>query len=162
MTTIKTNDVIELTKDGHSDLTAELEELRTVKLPAVIERVALAREHGDLSENSEYHNARDDQQLIETRIEQIEEILSKAVVVKQTKSLMKVGIGSKVRVSREMGKKKVERVFEITGEFEADPTQNKVSSVSPVGKALMSKKKGDTVTVTAPAAIIEYTILEIL
>jgi transcription elongation factor GreA len=150
---------IELTKEGLEELQIELSELIDVKLPAVIVRVAIAREHGDLSENAEYHSARDDQQLLQARIDELQEILNKAKVVKQTKSHSKVGVGSSVVVSK-VGNKK-ERTFKIVGEFEADPKSGKISSVSPVGSALMGKKKGDKTVVRAPAGEIEYEIKKI-
>lgn len=150
-------DVIELTQEGLDELLQELNELQEVKLPAVIDRVAKAREYGDLSENSEYHSARDDQQLIETRIEQIEEIIRKAVVVKHTKSLKKVGIGSVVTIVKKKDKK-VKKTVEICGDFEADPSNNKISSGSPMGKALIGKKKGDEAVIKAPAGEISYIV----
>lgn len=149
---------IVLTQKGVDDLKAELEELKTVKLPAVIDRVAKAREYGDLSENSEYHSARDEQQLIETRIDEIVEILAKAKTVKNTTGHSKVGMGSKVELKQ--GKSKAFTVT-IVGEFEAEPGEPTISSVSPLGKALMGKKKGDTVQVKAPAGEVEYTIVSI-
>lgn len=152
-------DVIELTQEGLDELKLELKELREVKLPAIIERVARAREYGDLAENAEYHNARDEQQLLEARIEEIEAIIAKAKVVQLTRSTQKVGMGSSVEVL-EHGKKKSFSVT-IVGEFEADPLTWKVSSVSPLGKALMSRKKGDEVTVEAPAGATTYTIKSI-
>ncbi len=150
---------IELTKEGFDELQAELAELRDVKLPAVIARVAKAREHGDLSENAEYHSAQDDQQLIETRIAEIDSILSKAKVVQHTKSSLKVGIGSKVEVKKKGAKKGT--TFSIVGEYESNPAEGKISSVSPLGKALIGKKKGDTVQVEAPSGTISYEILQI-
>ncbi len=153
------NMTIELTQEGFDELKLELEDLRTVKLPAVIERVARAREHGDLSENAEYHSARDDQQLLEARIEEIETILAKAVVVKQTSNHNKVGMGSTVTLQKTGQKSKM--TITIVGEFEADPAENKVSGASPLGKAVMNKKKGDKVVVHAPVGDSEYTILDI-
>lgn len=150
---------IELTKEGLEDLQSELEELKNVRLPAVIDRVAKAREHGDLSENAEYHSARDDQQLLETRVEEIENILANATVVQYTKSHAKVGIGSTVVLKKGSAKKSV--TFTVVGEFESDPLNGKISSVSPLGKALMGKKKGDQVKVEAPGGSITYEILEI-
>lgn len=149
---------IVLTQKGVDDLTSELDELKTVKLPAVIDRVSKAREYGDLSENAEYHSARDEQQLVETRIDEIVEILAKAKTVKNTTTTGKVGMGSKVVVSQ--GKSKP-FLITIVGEFEAEPGETTISSVSPMGKALMHKKKGDTVIVKAPAGEVEYTIQEI-
>lgn len=149
-------DFIELTQEGLDELKSELGELQQTKLPAIIERVARAREYGDLAENAEYHNARDEQQLIEARIEEIEAIINKARVVQQTKSTQKVGMGSTVEIQPQ-GSKKTMKVV-IVGEFEADLTSNKVSSVSPLGKALHGRKKGDEVTVQAPAGATSYTI----
>lgn len=150
---------IELTKEGFDELQTELTELKNFKLPAVIARVAKAREHGDLSENAEYHSAQDDQQLIETRIAEIDSILSKAKVVQHTKSSIKVGIGSKVEVKKKGAKKST--TFNIVGEYESNPAEGKISSVSPLGKALIGKKKGDTVQVEAPSGKISYEILQI-
>lgn len=147
---------IELTKDGLADLQAEILQLKTVKLPSVVERVAKARDHGDLAENSEYHDARAEQDLIEARIDEIEVVLAKAVVVKETHSTVKIGIGSKVQIKATKSKKQLS--VHIVGEFEGDPKNNKVSSISPIGKALVNKKKGDTVLVKAPGGDVEYTI----
>lgn len=150
---------VELTKDGLEELTAELQELTNVKLPQVIDRVAKAREYGDLSENSEYHSARDEQQLVEARIDEIQSILSNAKMVRYTKGNDKVGVGSIVSLKEET--KKGEFTVHIVGEFESTPGENKISSVSPMGKALMGKKKGDKVVVKAPAGETVYTIATI-
>lgn len=150
---------VELTKEGLDELTRELNELTNVKLPQVIARVSKAREYGDLSENSEYHSARDEQQLIEARIEEIQNILSHAKMVKATKSHDKVGIGSTVTLLQEG--KKAEFDVVVVGEFESSPGQNKISSVSPMGKALMGKKKGDKTTVKAPAGETVYSVVSI-
>lgn len=149
---------VQLTPEGLEELQLELKELTEVKLPAVIARVAKAREYGDLSENAEYHSARDDQNLIETRISEIEAVIARAKVVKHTKSTTAVGIGSSVTVSIVGGKSAKKMVIQIVGEFEADPTQGKISSVSPLGKSLMGKKKGDTAVVAAPAGEVTYKI----
>ena len=151
---------IVLTEKGVEELTAELDELRTVKLPAVIDRVAKAREYGDLSENAEYHSARDEQQLIETRIDEIVGILAKATTVKNTTTHSKVGMGSTVTVAPTAGKKKSFSI-KIVGEFESQPGEDTISSASPMGKAMMGKKKGDTFTVKAPAGETEYTVEDI-
>ena len=152
-------DPIELTKEGLLELNAELNELVNDKLPAVIERIAKAREHGDLSENAEYHSARDDQQLLQARIDELQEITNNAKVVRQTTSNSKIGIGSTVVISK-LGSKK-QKTVTIVGEFEANPTANKVSSASPIGSALMKKKVGDKVTVQAPVGKIEYQIIKL-
>jgi len=152
---------IQVTQEGLEDLQRELKELVEVKLPANVDRVTKAREYGDLSENAEYQSAKEDQTLIETRIDEIENIIALAEVVQQTRSSSKVGMGSTVTVMLVSDKKNKPQVFTIAGEFEAEPGENKISSVSPLGKALMGKKKGDQVVVKAPAGEITYEILEI-
>lgn len=148
---------IELTQEGLDELKEELLLLQKTKLPTVIKRVAVARDHGDLSENAEYHSAREEQQLIETRIEEIETIIAKAKVVKHTKSTTKIGMGSEVTIARSDDKRK-KMSFTIVGEFEAEPGSGEISSVSPLGKALHGRKKGDEVTVQAPSGAVSYTI----
>lgn len=161
MTNTKTaiNNQIEITKEGLEEIKAELQELADVKLPAIIKRVAKAREHGDLSENAEYHSARDDQQLMQARIDELQNIVDNAVVVKNTRSQNKVGMGSVVTIQK-VGTKK-DKTVSIVGEFEADPAANKISSGSPLGAALIGKKKGDRILVKAPAGEIEYEIIKI-
>ncbi len=153
----KKENTIQLTQEGYDELKTELTELVNVRLPKAVERVAEAREYGDLSENSEYHDARDDKDLIETRIEEIESILEKAEIVKATRSKSRVGMGSQVQVKLK-GKVGKKRTIVIVGEYEADPSENKISSASPLGKALMGKKKGDEVTFKAPAGELTYVI----
>lgn len=150
---------IEITQEGLLELQSELSELADIKLPAVIERVTKAREYGDLSENAEYHSARDEQQLLQARIDEIQDIIDSAIIVKNTKSNLKVGMGSVVTLVKSSTKK--ELIVTIVGEFEADPMAQKVSSGSPLGKAILGKKKGDDVTVKAPVGDIEYTIVNI-
>ncbi|MCA9373171.1 transcription elongation factor GreA [Candidatus Woesebacteria bacterium] len=153
------NNQIELTAEGLAELEDELNQLVTVKLPAATERVAIAREHGDLSENAEYHSARDDKELIETRIDQIKSILENSVVVKATKSHQNIGVGSSVTLTKKGSTKKIS--YTLVGEYQADPVNGKISVASPLGKALLKKKVGDTVTVTAPNGKSEYTIQNI-
>ncbi len=153
------NNQVELTKDGLEEINTELRELVDMKLPAVIKRVAKAREHGDLSENAEYHSARDDQQLLQARIDELQNIVENAVIVKNTKNNSKVGMGSQVTIKK-VGTKK-DKTISIVGEFEANPTLNKISVGSPLGEALLGKKKGDTVVVKAPAGEMKYEIVEI-
>ena len=163
--TMKTNNgqnndqEVQLTQAGLEELQQELQELIDVKLPEAIDRVTKAREYGDLSENSEYHSARDDQQLVQTRIDQIQDIIANATVVTNTRSKTVVGLGSKVVIQKKGTQTK--KTYEIVGEFEAEPGDNKISSVSPLGKALKGKKKGDTAKVQAPAGEIEYKILDV-
>jgi len=153
------DDLVELTKQGLEELQEELKELETIKLPEATERVAKAREHGDLSENSEYHSARDDKELVETRIDEIKAILEKAKVVTITKSHLKVGIGSKVTIKKTDSKKT--KTVTIVGEYESDPLNNKVSVASPLGKALLKKKPGDKTVAKTPTGEVEYEIIEI-
>lgn len=152
--------VIQLTAQGLLDRKAELEDLTLNKLPEIIKRVANARAHGDLSENAEYHNAREEQQLIQSRIEELEEVIAYGQVVKNTKSNSKIGMGSTV-VLELNGKKNKTFTYHVVGEFEANPNEGKVSIDSPIGMALMGKKKDDQIVVKAPAGEIKYTILDI-
>jgi transcription elongation factor GreA len=149
-----------LTPEGFEELKAELADLVSDKLPKAIKRVADAREYGDLSENSEYHDARDDRNLLDTRISEIEKILETAIIVKATRSKDRIGMGSQVTI-RLKGKSSKTKTFHMVGEYESDPLEGKISSVSPLGKALMGKKKGNEITYQAPAGEITYKIVTI-
>ena len=139
-------DVI-LTHEGLAGLKTELEELSTTKRREVAERIKEAREFGDISENSEYDDAKNEQAMLETRIAQIEEqIRSARVVSAEDVSTDVVGVGVTVTVKAEDGKS---QQFTIVGSAEAKPPA-KLSNESPVGKALMGRKKGDEVTVQLP------------
>ena len=155
-----TDQTIQLTQAGVDELRQEADELIKVRMPKIIERVANAREQGDLSENADYHSARDEQAITQARINEIEEILFRATVVTNRKGVAAVGMGSTVRIKL-VGKAGKEMKVTLVGEFEADPESGKVSVVSPIGKALMGKKKGDSVSVKAPAGEVTYEILEI-
>src|SRR4030065_2431645 len=126
---------VHMTQEGYSELALELTEHKEVKRPKAVERVARARDFGDLSENSEYHQARDELAFIDGRIEELQEIVSKAVVVGGNKKKQSVDIGSKVTVIFN-GKK---HTYTIVGEWEADPKEMKISHKSPLGKALFGK-----------------------
>jgi len=140
-------DVI-LTPEGLERLKAELAELQTTKRREVAERIKEAREFGDISENSEYDDAKNEQAMLETRIAQLEERLRSAQVV-DAKELSNdvVRIGTTVHVRDEKGKS---QPFTIVGSAEADIKSGKLSNESPVGKALMGRKKGETVEVSLP------------
>lgn len=155
-----TTDKVQLTQEGLEELKTELQQLKEQKLPQIIERVSSARDQGDLSENADYHSAKEEQNFTETRISEIEDILAHSTVVKNTTSHTQVGIGSKVEVYIE-GKAGKTFNYEIVGEFEADPEEGKVSAVSPLGKALLNKKKGEKTSVTAPAGAVVYVIKNI-
>lgn len=147
-----------MTQEGYDTLTAELTELRDVKIPAAIQRVSDARAHGDLSENSEYHAAREDLAVLNGRLDEIEFLLQRAQVVTATTN-GQIGIGAKVVVQIE-GQDGVHE-FHIVGEWEADPMKKKISEKSPLGQALSGKKKGDRVEFEAPAGKVVYKISEI-
>lgn len=147
--------VIKLTPEGLKALQEELKDLKDNKLPKVIERVATAREFGDLSENAEYHAAREDHAWIQGRIEEIEGILSQAQVVTGFAGNSAVDLGHQVIVVTAEGN---EMEFHIVGEWEADPMAKKISHESPLGKALMGKRVGEQASVEAPAGIVTYTV----
>lgn len=146
-----------LTKEGLTELKKEYDSLLNEKRPEAVKRMAAAREQGDLSENSEYSAAKDDLAFIDGRIIELEELLHKAKVIahKSSRSLVDMGC----RVTLHVGGKK--DVYMIVGEWEADPKEKKISHSSPLGKALMGKKVGDTVEVAAPAGKLLYKILQI-
>jgi transcription elongation factor GreA len=161
MTTATANLKPQLTQVGFEDLTQELKTLEEVRLPAIIKRVEAARAYGDLSENSEYHSAKEDQELIETRIAEIKAVLENATIVKSSHKVSSVGIGSQVTVCVKSKRSEKKRVLHIVGEFEADPKTGKISSASPLGHALIGRKKGEKVEVEAPAGKVVYEVLEI-
>lgn len=150
------NQKIELTQEGYDEVVKELEELRAKHQPAV-DRVALARSYGDLSENAEYHAAREDLSFLVARIEELEAVLGQAKVLKKPQSQSTVKLGSKVIVKVE--KKKI--TYQVVSAWEADPVESKISSESPLGKALLGKKLGEKIKITIPAGEQTYEILEI-
>ncbi|MFH0863811.1 MAG: transcription elongation factor GreA [Candidatus Gottesmanbacteria bacterium] len=147
-----------VTSEGLKELKEELQVLAGEKRPALIERVAIARAHGDLSENSEYTAAREDLAFVEGRIDEIEVLLAKAKLIKNNGgTAQQVKLGCKVTV-KVNGK---EQTFEVVGEWEADPLEQKISHTSPLGQALLGKKKGDKVEIDAPAGKVSYHIVKI-
>ncbi len=151
---------IALTPEGQAKLEAELEHLETVRRREVGERIKEAKEFGDISENSEYDDAKNEQAWVESRIIEVNQILAHATIIDAPKSSTKVTLGSKVEIKdAETGDT---HVYQVVGSAEADPTHDKISNESPVGQAIMGHKKGDTVKVTTPrGSIIEYAILSI-
>ncbi|MCI8452592.1 transcription elongation factor GreA [Enterorhabdus sp. P55] len=135
-----------LTQEGKEKLEEELHYLETEKRAEIGERIKVAREFGDISENSEYDDAKNEQGMMEARIAEISRILSEATVVNTPKRSNKVNIGSTVTVN--MGGR--ERVFTIVGGAESDVAAGKISNESPVGSALLGHKKGDTIEATGP------------
>jgi transcription elongation factor GreA len=145
-----------LSPEGLARLEAEVESLRAQR-PEVIKRIATAREHGDLKENAEYHAAREEQGFLEGRITALEGKLKNVVVVAPTERGAIVELGSRVRV-QESGE---ESVLQVVSSAEANSREGRISSVSPVGAALLGRKVGDAVTIITPGGEIRYEILEI-
>lgn len=147
-----------VTAAGLEKLREEYDHLISVKRAEVAERIKVAREYGDISENAEYDDAKNEQARVESRIVQLEEKFRTIKVVDEI-SNKTVGIGNKVTV-QEKGRK-TQEVFEIVGSSEADPLENRVSNESPFGQALMGKKKGEIAEVSAPKGTIKYEIIKI-
>jgi transcription elongation factor GreA len=149
---------IYLTKEGLEELQKEHEELVKNKRPDVLERVSQARSMGDLSENAEYVAAREELSFIDGRIDELEELLKQVEIIQNGKNGNHVvKLGSSVTLN--VGGKKED--FMVVGEWEADPTEKKISHESPLGKALIGKKVGEKVEVEAPAGKILYTIVSV-
>ena len=149
-----------LTAEGYEKLKKEIEVLQTEKRREVAERIRVAREFGDIAENAEYDDAKNEQALLEHKIAQLEErLLSARVITKKEISKDSVSVGSRVRLRDVAAQKTFE--YHIVGSAEANPAENKLSNESPVGKAILGKKKGETVEVTAPRGKLKFKILEI-
>jgi transcription elongation factor GreA len=145
-----------LTPEGLRKLEEELEHLKTVKRKEVAERIKQAKEFGDITENSEYEDAKNDQAFTEGRILMIEGMLRSAKVIDNHDVRSDVvTVGSTVRLADESGE---DLTYTIVGSAEADPLHDKISNESPVGRAVLGRRKGETVTVDAPAGKLRYTI----
>ena len=148
-----------LTKEGVEELTQERKQLVAQRGP-IAERIKSAREFGDLAENAEYTNAREEQENVEGRIAEIENILLNVEVIKKPANDSKVRLGSGVKLkSAEDGGKTKE--FKVVGTVEADPMNGKISDESPIGKALMGRKVGDKVEIVTPAETSTYKVVSI-
>lgn len=145
----------QITSDGKKDLEKELAELKSGR-GAIAEKIANARDFGDLSENAEYDAAREEQGILESRIAEIEDILQNASIIKGG-SKNKVGLGSRVDIKS--GAKTASYI--IVGPVEADPLEGKISNESPIGVALFGKKLDDTVSIKTPKGEVTYTIVHI-
>ncbi len=145
-----------LTKEGIVELRAEFDEL-TSQRGAIAERIKTAREFGDLAENAEYSSARQEQEKVEGRISEIENILLNAEIIKTPKSDSKVQLGSTVKLKGNGMAKE----FQVVGTVEADPLNGKISDESPIGQALLGKKEGEDVEIKTPAETTTYTIVDI-
>ena len=149
-----------LTPEGHTKLKEEIEHLSTVKRREVAERIKQAREFGDIAENSEYDDAKNEQAMLEHRIATLEERLKSARVIdKGEVTTDVVGVGTRVRLRDVDAKETLE--YTIVGSAEANPAEQKLSNESPVGRAIMGKKKGETVEVSAPRGSLKYKIMGI-
>lgn len=152
-----------VTEEGLAALQAELEDLKVNRRKEVAEKIKEALSFGDLSENSEYDEAKNDQAILEARIADLEVMVSNArVIEKENLAADTVNIGSSVFVkTKRTDGSEAERSFSIVGSNEANPRQGKISDESAVGKALVGAKVGQTVEVETPAGIVEYTIISV-
>ena len=149
-----------LTPEGFKKLQREIDVLRGEKRREVAERIRVAREFGDIAENAEYDDAKNEQAKLEHRIAQLEErLLSARVITKREISKDAVSVGSHVRLRDMQANKTIE--YHIVGSAEANPAENKLSNESPVGKAIMGRKKGEVVEVAAPRGALKFKIMEI-
>lgn len=145
----------QLTSEGIAELQTELAELKA-KLIEVIDAIKSARDQGDLSENAEYHAAKEEQERVDNRIAEVEHILANAELISKPKK-GSIGIGSSVTLNN--GKKDV--TYHIVDSVEADPLEAKISDESPIGKALLGKRVGDSVEIELPAGLQKYEVKEV-
>ena len=147
-----------VTSEGLEEMKKELEDLKTVKRPEVINALKDARALGDLSENAEYDAARSEQALVENKIQELEKMIEHATIIEDVKT-DKVRVGTTVKI--EYVDDKETEVYSIVGSKEADPFENKISNESPIAKAIMNKKAGDVVSVDSPNGKYDVKIIEI-
>ena len=149
-----------MTAEGHATLQEELRILKTVERPAVIKAIAAAREHGDLSENAEYHAARERQSFIEGRIGELEDATKRAEIIDTSKLKGKtVRFGAKVKLADEDSGDEI--TYQLVGEFEADLQKKKISIASPLGKALIGREAGDSIEVQTPNGVRYYEVVSV-
>ncbi len=146
-----------VSREGLEKLRAELDETITVKRPEVAARISEAKEHGDLSENAEYEEAKNEQAFVEGRIAELEHKIKSAVIIDEERSSDHVSIGATVEVESEDGP----ITFTIVGSTEARPADGRISNESPVGRALLGKQVGEKVVVKVPAGDVVYTVKSI-
>ena len=147
-----------LTSEGFLELETELNNLKTVERPRIIEAIKEARAQGDLSENAEYDAARTEQAIVESRIKDLEAMLERAVVITKVDTDV-VSIGTKVTL--EYVEDEDTEEYSIVGSMEADPFENKISNESPIGKAIMDRRVGDIISVESPNGSYEIKIVKI-
>lgn len=151
------NTPVQVTQKGLDALKVELNELANNKRPQLVDRLANARSQGDLAENSDYHNAKDELEFLDGRISELEDVLNNAVIVGVGGGNNGVSVGTSVTVKTNG----TQKTYHIVGEWEADPTKLKISHASPLGQALLGRKVGEKVEVNAPAGKIVYEVLSI-
>jgi len=149
-----------MTGEGHAALDAELKKLKSVERPAIIQAISIARDHGDLSENAEYHAAKEKQSFIEGRVAELEDKLARADIIDTSKlGGSSVKFGATVTVIDVESEK--ESTYKIVGEDEADVALGKVSVTSPIARALIGKEEGDEAEVAAPGGVRAYEIASV-
>jgi len=148
-----------MTSSGYNDLDMELKKLRSIERPAIIKAIAEAREHGDLSENAEYHSAREKQSFIEGRIKELESIIGLADIIDISKLSGAIKFGASVKLVDEDSD--LEVTYKFVGEFEADLEKKLLNIKSPLAQALIGKDVGDSVDVKTPGGVKSYEVLEI-
>ncbi|MBO6784493.1 MAG: transcription elongation factor GreA [Alphaproteobacteria bacterium] len=153
-------DKLPMTQEGHAALQEELKNLKQVERPAIVKAIAAAREHGDLSENAEYHAARERQSFIEGRIGELEDATKRAEVIDTSKLKGKtVRFGATVKLADEETDEEI--TYQLVGEFEADIEKRKISIQSPLGKALIGREVGDSVEVTTPNGVRYFEVVTV-
>ena len=150
---------VKLTKEGYETLKKELAALVDEKRPQIVERLSFARQQGDLTENSDYTNAKEELEFLDGRISELETVLKTASIVDGHSNRKDDGVSVGTTVTLKVNGDK--HVYEIVGEWEADPVNKKISHQSPLGQALVGKKVGEKVEVEAPAGKVNYEILAI-
>ena len=151
------NKQVQITKEGLESLKKDLAELVNIKRPKLVERLSYARSQGDLTENSDYSSAKEELEFMDGQIQELEDVIKNAKVINGNHKTDDVSVGTKVTVKYDGSR----AVFEIVGDWEADPVNKKISHESPLGLALFGKKVGDKVEVEAPAGKLTYEILAI-
>tara|TARA_B100000482_G_scaffold99532_1_gene71667 strand:+ start:304 stop:774 length:471 start_codon:yes stop_codon:yes gene_type:complete len=150
---------IPMTVSGYTDLDMELKKLRSSERPAIIKAIAEAREHGDLSENAEYHSAREKQSFIEGRIKELESLIGLAEIIDVSKLSGPIKFGATVTLIDE--DTEIEITYKFVGEFEADLEKNLLNIKSPLAKALIGKDVGDSVDVKTPGGLRSYEVIKV-
>lgn len=153
-------DKIPLTRAGFNKLDAELKHLKSVERPAIIRAISDAREHGDLSENAEYHSAKEKQYFIEGRVKELEGVISLANVIDISKLSGTLKFGAHVTLIDEDTDKEI--TYQIVGEYEADIEHGRLNMKSPIARALIGKDEGDSVEVRTPGGVKSYEILKVV